>query len=95
MTLTNKLRLIAIYIISQEGITEDVRRNLVALAGTPSHCLTHPAFFFHHATYSLTHPSFPFPHPTLSPICAPKVASCYPAVDSDVFVVYAIACNCV
>lgn len=42
MTLTNKLRLIAIYIISQEGITEDVRRNLVALAGTPSHCLPSP-----------------------------------------------------
>lgn len=58
MTLTNKLRLIAIYIISQEGITEDVRRNLVALAGGSSHPLPSPSFFF--------------PHPTIFP-CPPFI----------------------
>lgn len=33
MTLNNKMRLIAIFIISQEGVTEEVRRQLVAAAG--------------------------------------------------------------
>lgn len=33
MTLANKMRLIAILIISQEGVTEEVRRQLVAAAG--------------------------------------------------------------
>ena len=38
MTLANKLRLIAIFIIAQEGVTEEVRRQLVTAAGQS--CLT-------------------------------------------------------
>lgn len=33
MTLANKLRLVAMFIIAQEGVTEEVRRQLVAAAG--------------------------------------------------------------
>lgn len=33
MTLANKIRLIAIFIIAQEGVTEEVRRQLVVAAG--------------------------------------------------------------
>lgn len=33
MTLANKMRLLAIFIISQDGVTEEVRRQLVAAAG--------------------------------------------------------------
>jgi hypothetical protein len=33
MTLANKMRLIAVFIIAQEGVTEEVRRQLVAAAG--------------------------------------------------------------
>lgn len=36
MTLANKMRLIAIFIIAQEGVTEEVRRQLVAAAGLTS-----------------------------------------------------------
>lgn len=36
MTLDAKLRLLSIYIITQNGITDEVRRQLVAAGGTSS-----------------------------------------------------------